>query len=224
MKTIRQFGIAELYDLNATRAADLLRRFEYPWQALDPLKEYLYALGATLPADEFDHPAEGIWIARDAKVAKTAFVGAPCIIDHDAEIRHCAFIRGSAIIGKGSVVGNSTEVKNAIVFDHVQIPHFNYVGDSVLGTRSHLGAGAVTSNVKSDKSEVTIFADGKRYPTGRRKFGAMVGDGTEVGCNSVLCPGTVIGKNATVYPLSRVRGYVPANCIFKDAEHVIPKK
>ena len=220
---MERFQTAVLYDLTHTRAAELLRKYPYPWQILDELKDALYAMGAALPETEFDQPQPGVWIAKDAVVAKSAFLAPPCIIDHGAQIRHCAFLRGGVLIGKNSVVGNSTEVKNAVVFDNVQIPHFNYVGDSVLGYRSHLGAGAVTSNVKSDKTPVTILADGTKYPTGRKKFGAMVGDGTEVGCNSVLCPGTVIGKNATVYPLSRVRGYLPANSIFKDPEHIVPK-
>lgn len=207
-----------------TLAEDLLKKVIYPWEILASLSEQICCLGETLPAEEFDHPQPNVWIAKDATVAPTASISGPCIIDHGAEIRHCAFIRGSAIVGKNCVVGNSTELKNCILFDNVQVPHFNYVGDSVLGYRSHLGAGAVCSNVKSDKTPITILADGTKYPTGRKKFGAMVGDWVEVGCNSVLCPGTVIGRNSTVYPLSRIRGYLPEQTIYKDATQIITKQ
>ncbi|MBQ1272094.1 MAG: UDP-N-acetylglucosamine pyrophosphorylase [Clostridia bacterium] len=220
---MKRFEIASLYDLTYTRG-EFLANYTYPWEVLSDLAQLIRELGNTLPKDEFEEIAPEVWVAKDATVAPNATVMGPCIIDHGAEIRHCAYLRGSVLIGKGSVVGNSTEVKNAVVFDHVQIPHFNYVGDSVLGHRSHMGAGSVCSNVKSDKTLVSVSADGKKYPTGRKKFGAMLGDGVEVGCNSVLCPGTVIGKNATVYPLSRVRGYVPENSIFKNEQTVIQKQ
>ena len=211
--------IADLYDLSHTIAAPLLEKFEYPWEALAHIKEYILELGPTLPADEFDNPAE------DAKIFDSAYIGSPLIIDHEAEVRHCAFLRCPAIVGKGAVVGNSTELKNVILFDKVQVPHYNYVGDSILGYCSHTGAGAITSNLKSDKSLVTVkdFATGEAIETGIKKFGAMLGDHVEVGCNTVMNPGTVIGSNSNVYPLSRVRGYVPANHIFKDPGNVVEK-
>ena len=218
--------IADLYDLSHTIAAPLLERFEYPWEALSGIKEFILELGPTLPQDEFDHPADGVWIAKDANVFDSAWIGSPLIIDHGAEVRHCAFLRCPAIVGKGAVVGNSTELKNVILFDKVQVPHYNYVGDSILGYCSHTGAGAITSNLKSDKSLVTVkdFATGEAIETGIKKFGAMLGDHVEVGCNSVLNPGTVIGCNTNIYPLSRVRGFVPEGHIFKDSEHIVEKR
>ncbi|MBQ7794008.1 MAG: UDP-N-acetylglucosamine pyrophosphorylase [Clostridia bacterium] len=214
----------ELFSLEHTLAAELLAKCEYPWEALGSIKEYIISLGKTLDSSIYEEISENVWVAKSATVAPTAFIGAPCIIGENTEVRHCAFIRGSALIGNGCVVGNSTEVKNAIIFDNVQIPHYNYVGDSILGYKSHLGAGAVTSNVKSDKTLVSIkTADGK-IETGLKKFGAMVGDYTEVGCNSVLCPGTVTGRNCTVYPLSRVRGFIPENSIFKSQENIVTKR
>lgn len=217
--------IADLYDLSNTIAAPLLERFEYPWEALASIKEFILELGPTLPADEFDNPAEGVWIAKDAKVFDSAYIGSPLIIDRGAEVRQCAFLRCPAIVGKGAVVGNSTELKNVILFDKVQVPHYNYVGDSILGHCSHMGAGAVTSNLKSDKSLVVVKDPwtGESIETGIKKFGAMLGDHVEVGCNSVLNPGTVIGCNTNVYPLSRVRGFVPADCIFKDPGNIVKK-
>ena len=217
--------IADLYDLSHTIAAPLLEQFEYPWEALAHIKEFILELGPTLPADEFDNPAEGVWIAKDAKIFDSAYIGSPLIIDHEAEVRHCAFLRCPAIVGKNAVVGNSTELKNVILFDKVQVPHYNYVGDSILGHCSHMGAGAVTSNLKSDKSLVVVKDPwtGESIETGIKKFGAMLGDHVEVGCNSVMNPGTVIGQNSNVYPLSRVRGYVPANHIFKDPGNVVEK-
>ncbi len=217
MKTI------ELYDLEHTLAADLLSKFEYPWEALSGIKEYIIELGKKLDKSIYEEVSENVWIAKNATVAPTAFIGSPCIIGENTEVRHCAFIRGSALVGNNCVVGNSTEVKNAIIFDNVQIPHYNYVGDSILGFKSHLGAGSVTSNVKSDKTLVSIKTAEGKIETGLKKFGAMVGDYTEVGCNSVLCPGTVTGKNCTIYPLSRVRGFIPENSIFKSQENIVKK-
>ena len=205
----------ELFDLSKTIAAPLLEKTEYPWEALPKIKAFIIELGSTLSPDVYDQVGENVWIAKSAKVAPTAFIDGPTIICEDAEIRHCAFIRGSAIVGCGSIVGNSCEVKNSIIFDGVQTPHYNYVGDSILGYHSHMGAGSVTSNVKSDKTNVTVLSDGEKIATGLRKFGAILGDGVEVGCNSVLCPGSVIGKNCTIYPLTRVRGYIKENSIHK---------
>jgi len=217
--------ICELYDLSHTRAAAYLEGFTYPWEALDGIKDLILAIGETLSPEEFDHPSEGVWIAKDAKVFPSAYIGAPCIIDHGTEVRHCAFIRGSALIGRDCVIGNSTEIKNAIIFDHTQIPHYNYVGDSILGYHSHMGAGSITSNVKSDSSHVVIkYPDGTKIETHRKKVGAMLGDFADIGCNSVLCPGSVIGRHTNVYPLSRVRGVVPAGHIFKDPEHIIERE
>ena len=217
--------IADLYDLQYTIAAPLLERFEYPWEALAHIKEFILELGPTLPADEFDNPAEGVWIAKDAKVFDSAYIGSPLIIDHGAEVRHCAFLRCPAIVGKGAVIGNSTELKNVILFDKVQVPHYNYVGDSILGYCTHTGAGAITSNLKSDKTLVVVkdHATGETIETGIKKSGAMLGDHVEVGCNSVMNPGTVIGPNTNVYPLSRVRGFVPAGHIFKDPSNIVEK-
>ena len=211
-----------------TIAADYLKNFTYPWEALSGIRDFLFALGASLPTDRFDHPADGVWIAKSAKVFPSAYIGSPCIIDEEAEVRHCAFIRGSALVGKNCVVGNSTELKNVILFDNVQVPHFNYVGDSILGYRSHMGAGSITSNVKSDKTLVSVkerYDDhGETVDTGLKKFGAMLGDFVEVGCNSVLNPGTVIGKNSNIYPTSCVRGYIPENSIFKTPVCVVQKE
>lgn len=201
----------------------LLSAHEYPWEALDGIKAYILSLGATLSEEEYTRIGEDVWVAKTARVAASASLNGPCIICADAEIRQGAFIRGSAIVGAGAVVGNSTELKNCILFDGVQVPHFNYVGDSILGYRSHMGAGAITSNVKSDKSLVKIRYGEESLETGRKKVGAMLGDLVEVGCNSVLNPGTVIGRETNVYPLSSVRGYVPASCIYKTAECVVKK-
>ena len=181
-------------------------------------------LGATLDPEKFEKRGEDVWIAKSATVFESAYIAGPCIIDEEAEVRHCAFIRGSVIVGKGSVVGNSTEMKNSIIFDNVQVPHYNYVGDSILGYRSHMGAGSITSNVKSDKTLVKVSVDGNRVETGLKKFGAMLGDFVEVGCGSVLNPGTVIGKNSNIYPLSSVRGTVPANSIYKSKGEVVDKR
>ncbi len=214
----------DLFSLGHTIAGDYLNSFEYPWQALKGIKDFIIKTGEKLSEEEFTEISPQVWVHNEATVAPTAFIGAPCIIGKGTEIRHCAFIRGSALIGENCVVGNSTEVKNAIIFDDVQIPHYNYVGDSILGYKSHLGAGSVTSNVKSDKSLVTVKYDGKVIETGLKKFGAMVGDGVEVGCNSVLNPGTVIGRNSNIYPLSCVRGVIKENCIFKDRNNIAEKR
>lgn len=215
---------ADLFDLSHTLAAPWLARTEYPWEILDKIKDIIAAIGETLPADAFDHPADGVWIAKDAEVFPSAYIGAPCIIGHGTQVRQGAFIRGGALVGDGAVIGNSTELKNCILFDGVQAPHFNYVGDAVLGYRAHLGAGAVTSNVKSDKTPVVVQNGKERIETGRRKLGAMVGDWVEVGCNSVLNPGTVIGRESRVYPLSCVRGVVPPRHIVKGDRGVFPMK
>ena len=216
--------IKDLYDLSHTRAAEYLKQFTYPWEALAGISDLILEIGKSLPADEFDHPAENVWIAKDATVFSTAYIHGPCIIGHNTEVRQCAFIRGSALIGDNCVVGNSTELKNVIIFDVVQVPHYNYVGDSILGYRSHMGAGSITSNVKSDKTLVVIKSGDEKIETGRKKVGAMVGDGVEVGCGSVLNPGTVIGRNSNVYPLSSVRGVVPANSIYKGRNDIAEKK
>lgn len=215
--------IQDLYDLDKTIAAELFRGKTYPWEALPEISDFILKLGETLSPEEYEHPAEGVWIAKDAKVFPSVYIGAPCIIDHEAEVRHCAFIRGSAIVGKGAVVGNSTELKNVVLFDKVQVPHYNYVGDSILGFRAHMGAGSITSNVKSDKSLVVVKAAEEAVETGRKKVGAMLGDRVEVGCNSVLNPGTVIGRDSQVYPVSCVRGVIPANSIYKDKDHIVSK-
>ena len=214
----------ELLDLTKTIAADLFADKQYPWEALDGITAFILALGPSLPADEYDHPAEGVWIAKDATVFPSAYIGAPCIIDHGAEVRHCAFIRGSAIVGKNAVVGNSAELKNVVLFDNVQTPHYNYVGDSILGYKSHMGAGSITSNVKSDKTPVVVKNGDEHIETGRKKFGAILGDHVEIGCNSVLNPGTVIGRNSIVYPTSSVRGVIAANSIFKTQDNIVTRK
>ena len=218
--------ILNLYDISHTIAGEYLAQFTYPWEALAGIADYIRKLGPTLDPSRFEQLGEEIWVAKSATVAETASLNGPLIIDEDAEIRHCAFIRGSAIIGKGTVVGNSTEIKNDIIFDCVQVPHYNYIGDSILGYRSHMGAGSITSNVKSDKTLVAVkdlHGSGKVIETGLKKFGAMLGDYVEVGCNSVLNPGTVIGPHTNVYPLSRVRGVIPANAIYKDEDRVVTK-
>lgn len=214
--------ITELFDLSHTLAKDYLLQFEYGWQALKGISYMITELGKTLDSD-YEEKNDRVWIHKSASIAPSAFIGAPCIIGKNSEVRHGAFIRGSALIGENCVIGNSTEVKNAIVFDGVQIPHFNYIGDSILGYKAHFGAGSVTSNVKSDKSLVCVKSR-EVIATGIKKFGALVGDFTEIGCNTVLNPGTVIGKNCTVYPLSNVRGVIDKNCIYKNALCVIPKE
>ena len=217
------YKIDELLDLSHTIAAPLFEGRTYPWEVLGDIKAFILVLGPTLPKDEYDEVSEGVWIARDAAVFPSAHIGAPCIIDHGAEVRHCAFIRGSAIVGKNCVVGNSVELKNALLFDGVQTPHYNYVGDSVLGYKSHMGAGSITSNVKSDKTLVVVKNGGERMETGLKKFGAILGDFVEVGCNSVLNPGCVIGRRSSVYPTSSVRGVVPQDSIFKAPGDVVKR-
>jgi len=215
--------INDLYDLNETIAAGLFDNADYPWEVLPKIHDFILKLGMTLPEDKFEKKGEDIWVARNAKVAPTACLNGPLIIDEEAEVRHCAFIRGNAIIGKGAVVGNSTELKNVVLFNKVQVPHYNYVGDSVLGFKAHMGAGSITSNVKSDKTLVVVKGDDISFETGLKKMGAMLGDRVEVGCNSVLNPGTVIGRDSNIYPTSCVRGVIPANHIFKDAQHIVMK-
>ena len=212
--------IKELLDLDKTIAKELFDGKTYPWEVLDGIKDFILALGPTLSDEEFDHPAEGVWIARDATVFPSAYIGAPCIIDHGAEIRHCAFIRGSAIVGKKAVVGNSVELKNVVLFDGVQTPHYNYVGDSILGRGAHMGAGSITSNIKSDKTNVVVRAPEGVFETGLRKFGAILGDGVEVGCNSVLNPGTILCRRVSVYPTSSVRGVIPPDHIYKAKDDI----
>lgn len=220
---MEQCKIDQLYDLNRTIAAKLFSESTYPWEVLPSIGKFIIELGNTLDADLFEKRGEDIWVAKSAKVAPTACLNGPLIIDEEAEIRHCAFIRGNAIVGKGSVVGNSTELKNVVIFDCVQVPHYNYVGDSVLGYKSHMGAGSITSNVKSDKTLVVVKCENQELETGLKKFGAMLGDHVEVGCNSVLNPGTVIGRNTNVYPLSMVRGVIPAGSIYKCAGEIAEK-
>lgn len=218
------YKISELFDLDKTIAAELFSGKIYSWEVLPEIKDFIYSLGKTLDPQEYDNVSEGVWIAKDADIFPSAHIGSPCIIDKGAQIRHCAFIRGCAIVGKGAVVGNSTELKNVVLFDKVQVPHYNYVGDSVLGYKAHMGAGSITSNVKSDKSLVEVRAGQEKIATGLKKVGAMLGDEVEVGCNSVLNPGTVVGRNSNIYPLSSVRGTIPANSIYKDKDNIVHKK
>ena len=213
MQSVR---IQNLYDLSHTLAGEYLQKFEYPWEALSGLKDMIIALGEKLNPEEYNNPSEHVWIHKTAKVFSSAYLGAPCIIGANTEVRHCAFIRGSALIGQNCVVGNSVELKNVILFDNVQTPHYNYVGDSILGYYSHMGAGSITSNVKSDKTLVVVKGNNENIKTGLKKMGAMLGDFVEVGCNSVLNPGTVIGRNSNIYPTSCVRGVVPEQSIWKN--------
>ncbi|WP_297956433.1 UDP-N-acetylglucosamine pyrophosphorylase [uncultured Ruminococcus sp.] len=215
--------IADLYDLTHTAAKDYLSRFTYPWEALKGISSFIIELGKTLSPDEYDNPSENVWVHKTAKVFPTAYLGAPCIIGAGTEVRHGAFVRGSALVGENCVVGNSVELKNVILFDNVQTPHYNYVGDSILGYKSHMGAGSITSNVKSDKTNVVIKNGDEQLETGIKKIGAMLGDFVEVGCNSVLNPGTVIGRNSNIYPTSCVRGVIPADSIYKTGGVVVTK-
>ena len=221
---MKELEVKELYTLSETLAAPLLASVTYPWEALPKIGAFILELGATLSEEEYEKRGENIWIARSAKVAPTASITGPCIIGKDTEVRHCAFIRGNALVGDGAVVGNSTELKNVILFNKVQVPHYNYVGDSILGYKSHMGAGSITSNVKSDKLLVKVRTPEGDIETGIKKFGAMIGDEVEVGCGSVLNPGTVVGKNTNIYPLSSVRGVVPANSIYKKQGEVAEKR
>jgi len=216
--------IKELFDLNETIATELFQDITYPWEALPLIHDFIIKLGKTLPADQYEQRGEDIWIAKNAKIAPTACLNGPLIIDEEAEVRHCAFVRGNAIVGKGAVVGNSTELKNVVLFNKVQVPHYNYVGDSILGYKSHMGAGSITSNVKSDKTLVVVKDGDTKYETGLKKMGAMLGDNVEVGCNSVLNPGTVIGRNSNVYPTSCVRGVIPKAHIFKNSKEIVAKQ
>ncbi len=218
------YTINDLYDLEHTLAKDYLSQFTYPWEGLSGIKDYIIELGKTLDPNEYEQREEGVWVHITAKVFPTAYLGSPCIIGPNTEVRHCAFIRGSALVGADCVVGNSVELKNVILFDHVQTPHYNYVGDSILGYFSHMGAGSITSNVKSDKKNVIVRDGSEKVETGIKKFGSMIGDYVEVGCNAVCNPGTVIGRNSNVYPTSCVRGVVPANSIWKDNGEIIHKE
>ena len=215
--------IANLYNLDETIAKELFGDAKYPWEVLPKISSFILELGKSLPEEKFEKREEDVWVARSANVAPTAYIKGPAIIDEGAEIRHCAFIRGSAIVGKGAVVGNSTELKNVVLFNKVQVPHYNYVGDSILGYKAHMGAGSITSNVKSDKTLVIVKEGGERIETGLKKFGAMLGDEVEVGCGSVLNPGTVIGPHSNIYPLSMVREVVPAGSIYKKRGEVVEK-
>ena len=221
---MEEFKISNLYDLNETIAAELLQTAEYPWELLPKISAFILELGAKLPKDIYTEIKEHVWVAGSATIAPTACINGPAIIDEDAEVRHCAFIRGNAIVGKGAVVGNSTELKNVILFNKVQVPHYNYVGDSILGFKAHMGAGSITSNVKSDKTLVVVKNQEERVETGLKKFGAMLGDHVEVGCNSVLNPGTVIGRESNIYPTSMVRGCVPAHSIFKKTGEIVARR
>ena len=222
MKNEKLFA-KNLFDYSKSIARPLLETVEFPWEALPKIKDFIIELGKTLDPEIYEQRGENIWVAKSATVYPSAYLGGPLIICEDAEIRHCAFIRGSAIVGKGAVVGNSTELKNSILFDGVQVPHYNYIGDSILGYKAHTGAGTITSNLKSDKSLVTVMVKDEKIDTGVKKFGAMLGDYVEVGCNSVLNPGSVVGRNTSIYPLSFVRGYVSANRIYKRLGEVAKK-
>lgn len=222
-ETVKQVTIKELYDLTETAAKPLLESVTYPWEALPKIKDFIIELGNSLDPEEYEKRGENIWIHKSATVFDSAYIAGPCIIGKDTEVRQCAFIRGSALVGDNCVVGNSTELKNVIIFNNVQVPHYNYVGDSILGFHSHMGAGSITSNVKSDKTLVHVKGADFDIATGMKKFGTMLGDYVEVGCNSVLNPGTVIGSHSNIYPLSRVRGYVPSNSIYKDRNDIVTK-
>lgn len=223
MACLQDTEISALYTLEETIAKEIFDGAVYPWEVLSKISDFIVALGNILPEERYEKKGDNIWIARSAKIYPTACINGPAIIDEEAEIRHCAFIRGSAIVGKGAVVGNSTELKNVILFNKVQVPHYNYVGDSILGFKSHMGAGSITSNVKSDKTLVVVRAGEETLETGLKKFGAMLGDHVEVGCNSVLNPGTVVGREANIYPTSMVRGFIPAGSIYKKKGEIVQK-
>lgn len=220
---MKECEIKNLYNLDETIAKDIFEGCLYPWEILPKIKDFIINLGESLDKEEYEKVGENVWIAKSAKVAKSAYINGPAIIGKNAEVRHCAFIRGNVIVGENAVVGNSTELKNVILFNNVQVPHYNYVGDSILGYKSHMGAGSITSNVKSDKKLVIVKSEDEKIETGLKKFGAMLGDNVEVGCGSVLNPGTVIGKNTNIYPLSSVRGVVKENSIYKKHGEVIDK-
>lgn len=220
---MREAAIEVLFTLEETIAKDLFTGYTYPWEVLPKIHDFILQLGATLSTDEYELIGENVWVSKTAKVAPSASITGPCIIDHDAEIRHCAFIRGNAIVGRKAVVGNSTELKNVVLFNNVQVPHYNYVGDSILGYKAHMGAGSITSNVKSDKQPVVVKCAQECIETGLKKFGAMLGDRVEVGCGSVLNPGTIVGRNTNIYPLSSVRGVVSADSIYKKQGEVVEK-
>lgn len=215
--------IANLYNLDETIAKDLMVRYTYPWEVLAHIEEFIIELGKTLPKDEYNQIGENVWVHKTANVYESAYIKGPAIICKNAEVRHCAFIRGKAIVGENAVVGNSTELKNVILFNNVQVPHYNYVGDSILGYKSHMGAGSITSNVKSDKKLVVIKGEKEQIETGIKKIGAMLGDNVEVGCGSVLNPGTIVGRNTNIYPLSSVRGVIPENSIYKTKTEIVSK-
>ena len=219
-----KFDYSNFLDISQTIAKDIFQDITYVWEAIPKIKDFILNIGKTLPKDEYTMVSENVWISKYANISSTAHIEGPTIIQKNAQIRHCAFIRGSAIIGENSVVGNSTELKNCILFNNVQVPHFNYIGDSILGYKSHFGAGAITSNVKSDKSNISVNIDNSKIDTGLRKFGAIVGDFVEIGCNTVLNPGTIIGKNSTIYPLSMLRGVIDENMIFKNNNDIIKKR
>ncbi len=220
---IQDYTIARLLDLNETIAAEYLKNYTYPWEVLPHIRDILLEIGPSLPKDRFEEREKNVWVAKSAEVFDSAYLAGPCIIDEDAQIRQCAFIRANALVGKGCVVGNSCELKNVILFNKCEVPHYNYVGDSILGFHAHMGAGAITSNIKSDRTDVVVHDGSESAATGLRKMGAVLGDWCEIGCNSVLNPGSVVGRRSNVYPLSMVRGCIPANHIYKDREHVVEK-
>ena len=223
-KKMDSIKVSALYNTEETIAKELFKDDCYPWEILPKIKDFILTLGPTLPKDKFDEIEKNVWVAKSAVVAKTASITGPWIIDEDTEVRHCAFIRGNALVGKHCVVGNSTELKNVILFNNVQVPHYNYVGDSILGFKSHMGAGSITSNVKSDKTLVEVKVNGEVLPTGLKKMGAILGDQVEVGCGSILNPGTIVGSNTNIYPLSSVRGYVPGGSIYKKQGEIAQKR
>ncbi len=223
-ESMKYVSVNEIFLEMNTIAAQLFCGLDYPWEALSKIESFIIEIGKGLSPKEFYSPKEGIWIARDSDVFDSAYIAAPCIIDRGANVRHCAFLRGGVIVGKNAVVGNSTEIKNSVLFDEVQAPHYNYIGDSILGYRAHMGAGSITSNVKSDRLPVFVKFEGEAVETGRKKFGAMIGDGVEIGCGSVLNPGSVIGPYTNIYPLSSVRGVVPPNSIYKAASEIVKKR
>lgn len=221
---MKEITVKEMYNLNETIAGELFEGVEYPWEVLPKIKDFILKLGPSLPEDEYEKAGEDVWIAKSAHVFESAYIHGPAIIGKNAEVRHCAFIRGNAIVGEGAVVGNSTELKNVVLFNKVQVPHYNYVGDSILGYKAHMGAGSITSNVKSDKKLVVVKTPEGPVETGLKKFGAMVADEVEVGCGTVLNPGTIVGRRTNIYPLSSVRGYVPAESIYKKQGEVVHKQ